>query len=104
MAGLLASSTRWFLCFSSWLPTPLTARLLAADLRNRHLDAWTKSAAGPAEQRRLVRQTLTYWRADADLAGVRDKESLAKLPEDERKAWQKLWADVADLLSKAQGK
>jgi tetratricopeptide (TPR) repeat protein len=57
----------------------------------------------PAAQQ-AVRQRLAHWQGDADLASVRAKDALAKLPEGERKAWQKLWADVADLLSKAQGK
>ena len=33
-----------------------------------------------------------------------DKEALAKLSDDERKSWQKLSSDVADLLEKAEGK
>jgi hypothetical protein len=35
------------------------------------------------------------------MAGLRDKESLKKLPDDEREAFQKLWGDVAELLKKA---
>jgi hypothetical protein len=35
---------------------------------------------------------------------VRDKDALAKLPEDERKKWQKLWADVSALLERAAAK
>lgn len=31
-------------------------------------------------------------------------KALAKLPEAERAAWQKLWADVTEMLAKAQGK
>jgi hypothetical protein len=34
---------------------------------------------------------------------VRGSEALARLPEPERQAWQKLWADVADALSQAVG-
>jgi hypothetical protein len=37
-------------------------------------------------------------------AGVRGAESLARLPEAERQAWQKLWDDVAALLARAQTK
>jgi hypothetical protein len=47
---------------------------------------------------------LQYWQRDSALAGVREKAALAKLPEDERKKWQKLWADVADLLRRAESK
>jgi serine/threonine-protein kinase len=45
-----------------------------------------------------VRQTMLHWRQDSDFAGVRDKEMLDRLPEAERAAWQKLWADVDALL------
>jgi hypothetical protein len=31
---------------------------------------------------------------------VRDPSALAQLPDAERQAWQKLWADVAALLAK----
>jgi hypothetical protein len=64
------------------------------------LAACGKLAEGPAEQRLRVRQQLTHWRADADLAGVRDKAALDKLPEAERAAWRKLWAEVDDLLQR----
>jgi tetratricopeptide (TPR) repeat protein len=53
---------------------------------------------------RQARQSLQDWQRDPDLAGVRDKAALAKLPEEEGKKWQKLWADVATLLKKAQAK
>jgi hypothetical protein len=39
-----------------------------------------------------------------DLAGVRDDAALARLPADEREAWQRFWADVADLRKKAEAK
>ena len=48
-------------------------------------------------------QTLKHWQQDADLAGVREGEALAKLPEEEQKAWQDLWSDVETLLKKAEG-
>jgi tetratricopeptide (TPR) repeat protein len=57
------------------------------------LAAWAK-----ATDRALVRRTLAHWQQDADLAGVRDKEGLAALPAGERAEWEKLWAEVADLL------
>ena len=43
-------------------------------------------------------ETLQSWKRDSDLAGVRESEPLAKLPADERKAWQTLWAGVDSLL------
>jgi hypothetical protein len=54
------------------------------------------------QQRTVVQKTLAHWKRDADLTTVRDKEPLAKLPEAEREAWQKLWADVDALLAKAR--
>jgi hypothetical protein len=47
---------------------------------------------------------LRRWLEAPDFAGVRGPEALAWLPEAERQAWQKLWADVADTLARAVGK
>jgi hypothetical protein len=47
-------------------------------------------------------KALQHWQTDPDLAGLRDPEPLAKLPESEQEACRKLWADVAALLKKAQ--
>ena len=64
------------------------------------LSAWETVAktAGPGNKE-LVAKTLTHWKADADLAGVRDPAALGTLPEAERKEWQALWADVDRLLA-----
>jgi WD40 repeat protein len=50
--------------------------------------------------RNAALQSLTHWREDADLAGVRDADALGKLPDGERDGWRQLWADVDDLLEK----
>jgi hypothetical protein len=73
---------------------------LRADLAH-----WTKQvqSAKPSD-RTVVRQTLQHWQDDSDLAGLREMAALQKLPADERELCQKLWADVADLLKKVQGK
>jgi serine/threonine-protein kinase len=80
-----------------------------ADLRRQAL-AWLRAdlggwqqrlEAGKPADRELVRKTLAHWRRDPDLAGVRDAAGLAALPEAERLAWHKLWAEVAALLRKA---
>jgi hypothetical protein len=39
---------------------------------------------------------------DSDLARVRDGKSLSKLLPSEQQAWQKLWADAAELLKQTQ--
>jgi hypothetical protein len=57
------------------------------------LAAWAKVA-----DRALVRRILAHWQQDPDLAGVRDRQALAALPAEERAEWDKLWAEVADLL------
>jgi hypothetical protein len=55
----------------------------------------------PAESN-AARQALAHRLQDTDLAGVRDKAALDKLPEDERMAWQKLWAETEALLKSAE--
>jgi tetratricopeptide (TPR) repeat protein len=51
-----------------------------------------------------IAQRMQHWLQDTDFAGVRGDKALDKLPEPERAAWRKLWADVAEMLAKAQGK
>jgi hypothetical protein len=50
----------------------------------------------------LVQQWLKHWQGDKDLVGVRDRDALARLLPEERAAWEKLWAEVAELLKKAE--
>jgi eukaryotic-like serine/threonine-protein kinase len=69
------------------------------------LAAWTKLLeSGPPQARAFIVQTLNHWKQDTDLAGIRDAEALAKLPEAERKEWQALWAEVEALLAQASAK
>jgi hypothetical protein len=49
-------------------------------------------------------KTLQHWQTDPDLAGLREPQPVAKLPEVEQETCRKLWADVAALLKKTQGK
>jgi serine/threonine protein kinase/tetratricopeptide (TPR) repeat protein len=56
----------------------------------------------PDKARPFVAQHMQYLQQDKDFAGVRGR-ALAQLPEAEQAAWQQLWADVADLLARAQG-
>src|SRR5262249_13214043 len=74
----------------SWLRADLAAR-------GKQLKSWWPGEAAQA------RQALTLWQKDADLAGLRDKEALAKLPAEEGTACERLWVDVAALLKKAEG-
>ena len=71
------------------------------DWLNAEFAAWTKIADTSAE-RAKVRQITQHWQKDIDLVGVRDAAVLAKFPEAERVAWQKLWADVAALQKRCE--
>jgi serine/threonine-protein kinase len=73
---------------------------LCADLalRSKHLDS------GKAADRTAVLQALRHWQRDSNLAALRDEAALAKLPEEQQKAFTQLWADVAALLRKAEEK
>jgi tetratricopeptide (TPR) repeat protein len=44
-----------------------------------------------------VQTELKRWLSDPDLASVRDAKELARLPAEERQAWQQLWAEVEKL-------
>jgi len=81
-----------------------------ADLRKQALQwlradlaAWGKLLDKDADKARpVVQGKMTHWKQDTDLTGVRDPKALAKLPPDERDAWQKLWQDVDALLAKTK--
>jgi tetratricopeptide (TPR) repeat protein len=71
---------------------------LRADLTH-----WAKQARSDKRaDRALVQETLRHWQVDADLAGIRTREAIQRLPADERQVCAKLWADVAELLRKVQ--
>jgi tetratricopeptide (TPR) repeat protein len=79
-------------------------RTQALDWLTAELAGWTayfkkNSQSGPG-----VVKPLRHWQQDSDLAGLRDKDAQARLPSEERTACEKLWADVAELLKKAEEK
>src|SRR5262249_49103883 len=55
-------------------------------------------ASGTDAARRGARARLEQWKADSDLAGVRDADDLDKLPKEEQHAWRLLWNEVDTLL------
>jgi serine/threonine protein kinase/tetratricopeptide (TPR) repeat protein len=70
-----------------------------------NLDQWAKLLATDKPQDRVqIQRAMRGRQNDPDLTSVRDAAALAKLPADEREAWQKLWAEVAELLKKAEAK
>jgi tetratricopeptide (TPR) repeat protein len=81
-----------------------TLRRQALDWLKADLVAWTRRLdQGAPQARPLVQRTLRHWQKDPDLAGLRDQDALAQLPQDQRQAWGRLWADVADLLKRTHG-
>ena len=68
-----------------WLQADLSARRKALE-------------SGPASVKGTTADTLSHWKQDVNLAGVRDEADLKKLTEAERKAWQAFWAEVVALL------
>jgi len=53
---------------------------------------------GDARTQAEVRPRMRRWRIEGDLAGVRDKGALARLADEERVQWERLWSDVDALL------
>src|SRR5262249_20917227 len=76
-------------------------RKQALDWLRAELDAWNRLLP---RARPVVVQRMRHWLADDNFAGVRGARALAQLPEAERPAWRDLWADVAQTLTRAQGK
>jgi hypothetical protein len=66
------------------------------------LGAWEKAVNSDPSARPLLQLALRQWLQNAALAPVRYKEVLAKRLEAERDDWQKLWADVAEVLKQVQ--
>ena len=75
----------------SWLRDDLTA--------NAKLAEQNKPAVKQA-----IRQRLAHWRRNPDLASVRDPQALDRLGDNERAAWQALWRDVDELLTRVAKK
>ena len=57
---------------------------------------------GKPADRAEVQAKIRHWQKDPDLAGVRDPEALAELPEAERLEWQRFWKEVEALRAKAK--
>jgi serine/threonine-protein kinase len=79
-------------------------RRQALDWLRADLAAYRKLLDGGEPANRMVRQKLQQWQSDPDLAGLHDKQALAKLPAAERQACEKLWADVAVVLKRSAEK
>jgi Flp pilus assembly protein TadD len=70
---------------------------LRADLKAyRQVMEKAADKAGPA-----IAQRMQHWLKDDDFAGVREADTLARLPEAERLEWHKLWEEVKALRQRA---
>jgi hypothetical protein len=87
--------------------TPLTAeektrwRKQAVDWLKADLSHWSGQPKSVATQAAVVR-TLTHWKRDSDLAGIRHDAAIRGLSEDEQRACRALWAEVDQLLDTAR--
>jgi hypothetical protein len=78
-------------------------RRQALDWLNADLAVYARLLeSGPPQARPFIARTLSHWKHNPDLAGVRDTAALAKLPDEEQKAFTLLWARVTPLLKKAE--
>jgi len=62
--------------------------------------AQVRSGAAPLEARRA----LGAWQVASELAGVREAEALASLPDAEREEWRAKWLAAEELCAEASGK
>jgi serine/threonine-protein kinase len=82
---------------------PRRWRRQAREWLQADLTLWVKKLeTGPVADRVLMRKTLRQWRADPDLAGLREPSALETLSADERQECLALWQSVASLLDRAE--
>jgi serine/threonine-protein kinase len=78
-------------------------RRQACEWLRADLAACTKLLDGQApDSRILVRNPLVNWKADPDLAGLREASEIDRLSPDEKPEWLALWQAVDTLLSRAR--
>jgi hypothetical protein len=76
-------------------------RQQALDWLRQDLTWWGErldKAGAETSAQAQVRDRLRHWQGDPDLVGVRAKDALAGLPDEERQRWERLWSDVGALL------
>jgi serine/threonine-protein kinase len=77
-------------------------RRLALGWLEEELAAWKKAVdPGDPKAHRQAGNAITRWKTDPGLAGVREPEALAALPEAERAEWRSFWDEVDALLQRA---
>jgi serine/threonine-protein kinase len=76
-------------------------RQQALDWLRADLEGWKQYLEKTPSERVKVREQLQHWQRDPDLASLRNREAVDRLPETERAAFRKLWTDVEALLTRA---
>jgi tetratricopeptide (TPR) repeat protein/tRNA A-37 threonylcarbamoyl transferase component Bud32 len=80
-------------------------RLRALDWLRADLEAYHGMLdKNPGNNVAAVASKVQFWLTDNKLSAVRGAKALANLPEAERRGWEKLWVDVANLVKQAQSK
>ena len=54
--------------------------------------------------KQTIQRRMAHWRNDPDLASVRDRPALDRLPDNERAGWQSLWREVEELSNRVANK
>jgi tetratricopeptide (TPR) repeat protein/serine/threonine protein kinase len=84
-------------------PERTRLRRQALDWLRANLGAWQQALVkDPVQARDTVAKAMAQWLGDADLAGVRGADSIARLPEAERADWEALWKEVEVLRRRAE--
>jgi tetratricopeptide (TPR) repeat protein len=79
-------------------------RRRSLDWLREDLTWWGKEVeSGATRARNSARLRLQHSQNDPDLAGVRTKDGLARLPDEERIQWERLWTETAALLRRVSG-
>jgi tetratricopeptide (TPR) repeat protein len=79
-------------------------RKLALDWLRADREAWAlRLEKEPGGIRSAAGQTMQNWLTDPDFNGVRSRDALRQLPDEERLAWKKLWQEVEALRQSAAG-
>jgi serine/threonine-protein kinase len=77
-------------------------RRQALDWLRQDLTWWSQALDhGNTQTKAQVRPRMQQWRGDPDLAGVRAKDALGKLGDEERERWERLWSDADALQRRA---
>jgi serine/threonine protein kinase/tetratricopeptide (TPR) repeat protein len=81
--------------------TVLRLRRQALAWLRADLALYAQRAKQDPAARQDARRALRRWQRDTDLASVRSRDALERLPAEERAAWRQLWEDAAQLVGTA---